>query len=361
MMRAPYTGLERALHRVAFAALPAQLALSDIEDRLYPVPEEPIDRPVFVTSLARAGTTLVLDILSGAPDLVSHTYRNMPFVLCPLIWNRLSYRFRRKAEWQERAHGDGMTIGFDSPEAFEEVLWKAHAGGHYRKDRILPWEAADRDPEFETFFRRHIGKLLSLAPGGRRYLSKNNANIARLPLLPELFPDCRIVIPIRNPYDHARSLMRQHRRFMEMHAADAFSRRYMEWLGHYEFGAALRPIDFDQWLDAQEPMDPARIDFWLSYWAVAYESILENAGRNATFIDFDALLADPHPALERLAAAAALPPASLQAAAGRLHAATDYGVLPEAIVPGLRDRIEAIHRRLKTAAARPVTARGAAA
>ena len=25
----------------------------------------------------------------------------------------------------ERAHGDGMTIGYDSHEAFEEVLWRA--------------------------------------------------------------------------------------------------------------------------------------------------------------------------------------------------------------------------------------------
>ena len=58
-MNAPqsYTALDRALHRVAFAATPTQLALSDLEDRLYPVHAIEIRRPVFVTSLARAGTT----------------------------------------------------------------------------------------------------------------------------------------------------------------------------------------------------------------------------------------------------------------------------------------------------------------
>ncbi len=35
-----------------------------------------------------------------------------------------------------------------------------------------------------------------------------------------------------------------------MHARDPFARRYMEAIGHYDFGANLRPIDFDGWATA---------------------------------------------------------------------------------------------------------------
>ena len=48
--------------------------------------------------------------------------------------------FARQANRQKRAHGDGMLIDFDSPEALEEVLWKTFWRRHYRSDRILPWQ-----------------------------------------------------------------------------------------------------------------------------------------------------------------------------------------------------------------------------
>ena len=50
----------------------------------------------------------------------------------------------------------------------------------------------------------------------------------------------------------------------------------MEGLGHFEFGEALRPIGF-----GSEPPDPAAADrpeFWLRYWADAYEAVLATAG-----------------------------------------------------------------------------------
>ena len=82
----------------------------------------------FVTSLPRVGTTLLLDVLSALPAFASHTYRHMPFVLCPILWDRISSGFRKEAELDEREHGDGIMIGYDSSEAFEEIIWMAFWG-----------------------------------------------------------------------------------------------------------------------------------------------------------------------------------------------------------------------------------------
>ena len=354
-----YSSLERALHRLAFAATPTQITLSDFEDRLYRLPEAPPRRPVFVTSLARAGTTLLLNLLSAAPELACHTYRNMPFVLCPLLWDRIARRFRAKGAARERSHGDGVAIDFDSPEAFEEVVWRAHWPENYAEDRILPWTAGDRDSDFEAFLKQHMSKIVWLAggPEGRRYLSKNNANIARLALLQEIFPDARIVVPLRNPWDHARSLLRQHLRFSRMHAEDAFALQYMEWLGHFEFGAALRPIDFNAWYDQPVAHSPGDIAFWLTYWCNCYEAVLATAGPQVVFIDYDALCRDPAPGLTRLAEAAGLAPGALAGQAARLRAPTDYQTAEERVAPELAGRIAALQARLRRAAEAPVPAR----
>lgn len=358
-----YGRLDRALHRLAFKAIPTQLALADIEERLYPVGNIRIERPVFVTSLARAGTTLLLNLLNEAPELVSHTYRNMPFVLCPVLWQRISGPFRQSARARERSHGDGVAIDFDSPEAFEEVLWKAFWPEHYRQDRIALWETEEAAEDFAHFFQQHIRKILSLAPRDvhkPRYLSKNNANIARLLLLAAMFPDCRIIVPVRNPFDHARSLLRQHERFTAMHAEDGFSRSYMEWLGHYEFGAALKPMDFkdrdgQSWLDQYEGPGPGHLDFWLAYWCAAYEGVLRTAGPNVTFIDYDALCAAPRRGLDRLAKAAALPPNhDFGTMADRLRPPTDYSAEPPAVGTHLVARAGQVHGRLLAEANRPI-------
>ena len=125
--RERYSRLDRLLHRLAFSSFEVQKALADIEDRLCArrLVGIEIDRPVFITALPRAGTTLLLETLDSLDLFATHTYRNMPFLLVPLFWNAVTLPFRAPHVAVERAHGDGMTIGFDSPEAFEEVVWRA--------------------------------------------------------------------------------------------------------------------------------------------------------------------------------------------------------------------------------------------
>ena len=153
-----YSRTDRLLHRLAFSSKAIQLSLADIEDKVYRKQLSSItpERPVFITALPRAGTTILLNLLYETGEFFCHTYREMPFVLCPLIWQRLSRSLRAvEPEEMERAHGDGLTISPDSPEAFEEMIWRQFWARHYKNDRIEPWIRCDR-PLFVEFFSRHL-------------------------------------------------------------------------------------------------------------------------------------------------------------------------------------------------------------
>lgn len=345
-----YGRLDRLLHSLAFRGTGLQKAVADLEDQMFrkELAGVEVRRPVFITSLPRAGTTLLLDLLHAVPGFATHTYRSMPFVLCPMLWERVAGGFRQAAERRERAHGDGMLVGFDSPEAFEEVVWQAFWPEKYRGDRILPWAADDRDPEFEEFFRRHIAKIVRLdagdAPAGR-YVSKNNANIARLDLLPELFTDATIVVPFRAPLQQAGSLLRQHRRFAEIHRQDDFARAYMAGIGHHEFGANLRPLDLDGWRGGNRH-DAMTLDFWLAYWTAAFAHVLARKER-VVLVDYDRLCREPAQRLGPLAERLGVPPEPLIAQAARFRPPTGHGAAPGTVDPALRERAEDIHARLQ--------------
>lgn len=354
-MKSGYSAADRFVHRLALGNLELQKSLSDIESRVHArrLAGIAIDRPVFITSLPRAGTTLLLEVVYETGAFASLTYRDMPFVLCPLLWHAIARGFRRHDERRERAHGDGMTVGYDSPEAFEEVLWKAYWPRHYAADHIRPWSAADRGGEFERAFVDHLRKVIAVRQAGGvdvlRYVAKNNANIARLPLLAALFPDGTFLVPFRNPADHAASLARQHQNFLARHAADPFSQRYMEWIGHYEFGRAFRPIAFAGTVAG----GPDDADFWLHYWDTGFRHILATAPPRTVFIDYDALCENPRDGLAPIAAALGLPEKALQPAANRFHAASHYAAPDRS---PLWPRAQETHRMLRERAAHAVPA-----
>lgn len=271
-----YSLLDRSIHRLAFAGRSVQLSAADIERSMYGsrFRDVAVHKPVFITSLPRAGTTLLLEIFSRLPGIATHRYRDMPFVMAPMLWQELSRHFRKQSTLKERAHGDGMQVGYDSPEAFEEVLWHTFWPQKYLPDGILPWSEDDWSDEFRDFLVEHMQKIIALRAQGQagipRYVSKNNANIARINLLKRLFPDACIVVPFRHPVDHAASMLRQHRNFLARHASDPFSKKYMSDIGHFEFGQLHRPIRFED-----TPVgDTETIEYWLGYWISAFAQIL---------------------------------------------------------------------------------------
>lgn len=301
-----YTRIDRLLHTVAFGTTWAQLALADIEDRLFrkQICESRAARPIFITSLPRAGTTMLLEMLSAIRGFASHTYRDMPFILCPIFWDRISAGLRQSQPLTMRAHDDGIAVNPDSPEAFEEVAWKCFWKSHFEKDRIIPWQSDEENDEFSAFLRNHMNKIVMLRSSGDEgnwhYLSKNNANVARIGLLSRLFPEALIVVAVRNPWDHCRSLHHQHQRFGQILADDPFGKKYMEAIGHYEFGPTLRPIDFKGWIDRYPDLLPSEPKFWLVYWKHAFRSVLDESNENVVFVNYDRICVDSDYGLDRL-------------------------------------------------------------
>ncbi len=360
-----YSALDRFVHRMAFASTGLQKAIADIEDRLYAkaFSETPLTRPVFLTSLPRAGTTLFLNVLYNTGAFATHTYREMPFVMIPWLWHTITRPFYKEGSTFERAHGDGMMIDYDSVEAFEEIVWKAFWPKHYLVDRIKPWvaDAVDPDEAFPEFFSRHMQKVIALqlekasSPGQSfRYLSKNNANIARLPLLARLYPDALFLVPFRNPVNHVASLMRQHERFLQIHVTDAFAMRYMRDIGHYEFGANLKPINFKGWLDADYPEDVTRSAFWFAYWCAAYEALLVDAPENLILVSYDACCENPAPVLSALGQALELEaPQTLTDQVDRFRPPKKYGAEAPTVDAPLKTRVEACYAELSQRSINP--------
>ena len=292
------------LHNLAFNRLGLQDMMVDLEEKFFAGQwsEARAERPIFITSLPRAGTTILLEALHRLPGLATHIYRDMPFVLTPVLWSRLAGRFHRQSEHSERAHGDGLAINEDSPEAFEEVLWQQYYPHKYTKRRIALWHPEDADAGFTQFFHEHIKKIvalrqpLHLAEG--RYLSKNNSNIARVELLRNIFPDTHIIVPLRHPVEHAISLCRQHKNFTEQHAADPFVKKYMSDIGHYEFGALHRLVDFAGLDVLLGESAPESVDYWLAYWISAFRHLSIQPG--IEFISYESLCAEATRGMTRL-------------------------------------------------------------
>ncbi|PRY23789.1 sulfotransferase family protein [Aliiruegeria haliotis] len=277
---ATYSRADQALHRFAFSGTGFQQRLADWDRRAFPGRIEAVEdrAPIFIAGLPRAGTTVLLNALHDLPQVATHRYRDMPFVTAPLLWDHVSRPFRLSSETRQRAHGDGIYVGFDSPEAFEEVLWKMFWPEKYNPERIALWQSEDGNEDAEAFFREHFRKIVALrTEGAGRYVSKNNGNIGRLALLPDMFPDSRIVVPVRDPLEHAASLQRQHENFLRQQDDDPFVERYMSDIGHYEFGHLHRPFAFDGF--APDSLDPSQPDYWLHYWIAAYSDVLQKVDR----------------------------------------------------------------------------------
>ena len=101
--------------------------MSDFLDALPAIADEikaiEIDAPIYVTSLARSGTTVVTEMLAEHAAVTSHRYSDFPAVWTPYWRNWLESRAHNPpATPVERAHGDRIQITNDSPEAVEELI-----------------------------------------------------------------------------------------------------------------------------------------------------------------------------------------------------------------------------------------------
>ena len=305
-----YRWPEKLFLNLAFHSHLAQEMMNTLEDCIY---EEQfksfsVHKPIFLSGLARSGSTLLLHILMQSQQCATHIYRDMPFILCPTIWKNFAKHFYRQGSVQERFHQDGLTIHFDSEEAFEEVIWKHFFKQCYTDHQIGCLSINDLSEDFQIFLVRHMKKILlnhfvRTERQDIRYLSKNNANISRIPCLTHMFPEGMFVVPIRHPVTQVASLMRQHQNFMMIQKKNTFVKKYMNYLGHYEFGMLFKRIQFNT-TQARVKSHPHFLDesFWVHYWCEAYQYLLnlKRGGYPIHFVVYEELCANPEKILHQL-------------------------------------------------------------
>lgn len=246
-----------------------------------------VDHPIFIAGLARAGTTTLLRKLAALPGLASHRYSDFPFLFTPYFWHKLNGRPRKETP-RERMHKDGILVTAESPEAMEEMLWMAFFDGLHDPGRNNLLDSAAVRPAFDAFYTDHIRKIL-LIRSGNRYVSKNNYNITRIAYLARLFPDARFLLPIRAPYDHVASMLKQHRLFAEAEARNPAISLHLKRIGHVEFGLGRQPINpgdatgtravLDCWAAGDE------VRGWAKYWALVYGAVQAQLAADATLSD----------------------------------------------------------------------------
>ena len=188
----------------------------------------------------------------------------MPFILSPNFSKLFN---EKKIEKKERFHGDGIFYDLNSPEAFDEIF-------------------LNNDENFiKKEFINYI-ELICLSEKKNKYLSKNNFNYKRINLISSILPHSKFLIPIREPMNHAFSLLNQHLHFTKLQKKNNFVKRYMHYLGHTEFGLTHRP-----WNNSINYFNSNEINYWLEQWCFFYKNLLlkYNDNKNCYFVIYEKL------------------------------------------------------------------------
>ena len=303
MLNSEYNFGEKLVHQFALGSKFITKASFDFEELLCGLKVAPTDgKHLFVSGLARSGTTVLMNNIHDSGKYKSLTYLDMPFVLMPNGWKKLSGRNLKRFEKKERAHGDGILVGKDSPEAFEEVFWRVFCEKDYIFNDRLGLQTIGN--ETIDLFRKFVNHVLLSRETSKqnRYLSKNNNNILRLPFLLKAFPDSFVIATFRDPLQHAISLLNQHKKFSSVHAEDKFSLKYMNWLGHFEFGLNHKPFyfgDMESFIRLKE-FSTGNINYWLLIWKNYYSYLLNNHTPNVLFFCFEKYCDQPNEVLAKL-------------------------------------------------------------
>ena len=122
-----------------------------------------VDRPIYITGLARAGTTIVLEMLSKHPDTATHQYKHMLMPYLPHWASQLAKRTNVYTKPFERFHKDGIIITRESPEAVEEMLWQKFFNKVYDENTSNIFEINFSNKKFEKFYKIFV--TFSTNPG----------------------------------------------------------------------------------------------------------------------------------------------------------------------------------------------------
>jgi len=290
-----YTSTDKVLHRLYLGNYSLSRAGLEMEEILHgkQAREIKLEELIFVTGLARSGTTAVMRRIFETGEYASLQYSNMPFILNPNLWNRQS-----KISAHERAHKDGIVIDGNSPEEFDEYFWKAHLKDSYIRDNgLLIHEVND---EILQKYLQYV-RLICLAKRSEKYVSKNNNNILRLTALRKL-DNHKIIILFRQPIGHASSLLKLHKRFSKEQLEDPFSLQYFDYLGHHEFGQHHKPFLLtEEFQNTRLHFPKESLDYWLAVWYNYHHYVLAHLKTTDIVLCFEDLISYPEKTYHALA------------------------------------------------------------
>lgn len=227
-----------------------------------------VREPVFVVGHARSGTTLIHRLMSRDEGRFS------AFMLYELYFPSLiqkkairliarwDERFlggvleRRVRAWEEKRYGamrDIHRMGLTEYEEDDIVFYYSCASGFwitkmpYLGD--LDFYYVDERPKRQRrrlmrFYRDCIRRQLYLNGGDKIHLSKNPVFSGRVETLIEAFPDARIVVPVRNPYETIPSLLKLMQRGWRSLDWDlARQQKCLRLLANQSFHTYTHPLD----------------------------------------------------------------------------------------------------------------------
>ena len=86
-----YSWLEQNLHKFALSWQFMREVTFDFESANFS-PANETENHIFITGLARSGTTILLNALHKSNIFASLSYADMPFVLAPNLWSKISFK-----------------------------------------------------------------------------------------------------------------------------------------------------------------------------------------------------------------------------------------------------------------------------
>ncbi len=226
-----------------------------------------IRTPVFVLGHARSGTTLTHRLMSrDAGRFSAFMLYEMYFPSLLQKWlirrgaaldRKLGGHLERRVQaWSDRHYAamrEMHDMGITHFEEDDIVLYYAMASGYWITK--MPWMgdldfySVDEWPErrrrrLMRFYRDCVRRQLYLNGPGRIHLSKNPVFAGRVEALIETFPDCRIVVPMRNPYETIPSLLKLMRAGWKRLAwAEERQVRCLAALAHQSFHTYRHPLE----------------------------------------------------------------------------------------------------------------------
>ncbi len=184
-----------------------------------------VDRPVFIISLPRSGSSMLQDLLCAHPSAayITNMMHSFPDCFCAAEQCRKRHHLDIRGE---RFLQDSVEVGFGSP-ADPVGMW----GLWFKMD---PFELTYRPSRIANFtiaeitaIRDAIRRVLWCFGGtNRRFICKTPLLLPHILLLHELFPNARFIHLVRDARQNANSMIKFHRRCNEqwqrLHARGAW-------------------------------------------------------------------------------------------------------------------------------------------